>query len=358
MKALRWHARGDIRLDDVPPPGPAAPGELLLRVLWCGICGTDVEEWRHGPIFLPADRPHPISGASTPLTLGHELTGEVAEIGAGVEGFVVGDRVAVDGLVSCGTCRWCRQGRPVLCTQLGQVGLTSDGGLAPWCLVPAAAAVRMPAGLDPAVGVLAETLAVGVRALRRAALTPGEAVTVVGGGAVGLLAAQAARATGAGPVTVVEPHPGRRELAVRLGIDTVLAPEDADPAMADVVLDCTGAAAAVTRSIERAGPGGRVVLLGLTSAPSTFVSTDVVIGEKQIIGSLSHVLADDFTAAVTLLADGTVNGAAVISHRIPLREVIGGGFRALADNPSAHLKILVDPSGADNDTAQPSGVRR
>lgn len=357
MKALRWHGRGDIRLDEVPPPGSPAPGQLLLRVLWCGICGTDIEEWLHGPVFLPQDRPHPISGARTPLTLGHELVGEVAEIGSGVSGFVIGDRVAVDGLVSCGHCRWCLQGRTVLCAQLGQVGLTSDGGLAPWCLVPAAAAVPMPPELDPAVGVLAETLSVGVRALRRAALTAGEAVTVVGGGAVGLLAAQAARAGTGTSVTVVEAHPGRRELARQLGIGTVLAPDQAEPATADVVLDCTGVAAAVTRSVALAGPGGRVVLLGLTAEPSSFVSTDVVVGEKQIIGSLSHVLADDFTTAVTLLADGTVNGAALISHRVPLSDVLNDGFQALAENPAAHLKILVDLGGAEPTTAPPSGAR-
>jgi len=107
MLALRWHARGDVRLDEVPPPPPPGRGEMQLQVLWCGICGTDVEEYRSGPLFVPVGTPNPLTGQQAPLTLGHEFSARVLTVGAGVRRFQVGDRVAVDTLIWCGQCYWC-----------------------------------------------------------------------------------------------------------------------------------------------------------------------------------------------------------------------------------------------------------
>lgn len=184
MMALRWHGRGDVRLDEVDPPPHPGPGQIQVAVRACGICGTDVEEWREGPVLVPAGAPHPLSGQQAPVTLGHELAGEVVALGPGAAA-QVGDMVAVDGLLSCGLCRECRRGAPNRCPHFGQVGLTSDGGLQPLVNVPAASSIVMPRGAAPEAGALAEALSVAVRALRQARLSPGDAVAVVGCGPVG-----------------------------------------------------------------------------------------------------------------------------------------------------------------------------
>jgi len=127
MLAVRWHARGDVRVEEVPPPGPPGQGDVQLAVSWCGICGTDLEEWLDGPVFIPVV-PHSITGALAPVVLGHEFAGVVTALGDGVTGLGIGERVAVDTIVSCGRCRWCRRGEVSRCPELGALGLHADGG--------------------------------------------------------------------------------------------------------------------------------------------------------------------------------------------------------------------------------------
>ena len=217
MLAVRWHARGDVRVEQVPAPLPPGPGEVQLQVRWCGICGTDLEEWLSGPVFIPAAVPHPVTGARAPLVLGHEFAGVVAAAGDGVTGLSPGQRVAVDTIVSCGSCHWCRRDEVTRCPALGALGLHGDGGLAELCNAPARMCLPVPDTVADDEAALAEPLAVAVRALRRGGLRPGERVAVVGAGAVGLLAVQAAAAFGADSVTVAEPLAERRALALRPG---------------------------------------------------------------------------------------------------------------------------------------------
>jgi (R,R)-butanediol dehydrogenase/meso-butanediol dehydrogenase/diacetyl reductase len=355
MKALRWHARGDVRLDDVPPPPPPGPGQVQIAVTACGICGTDVEEWREGPLMIPVGTPHALMGGVAPLTLGHEVAGEVIALGAGVS-LAIGDRVAVDGLVTCGHCRQCLTGRPNLCVQSGQVGFGADGGLQSLVNVPAATSVIMPAGLPPEAGAIAETLSVGVRALRRGRLAPGDRVTVVGGGPVGLLALQAARAMGAGHTTVVEPLETRRALALELGADEAAPPapdrhdedddhrsgsartDDAPGDGADVVVECSGHPAA----ISAAGPAGRIVLVGIGRGRSPLDAWDVILHEKEIVGSLSHICAEDYAGALTMLATGAIQWEPLLT-RVPLADSLERGLMAMVRHPEQHVKIVITP---------------
>jgi (R,R)-butanediol dehydrogenase / meso-butanediol dehydrogenase / diacetyl reductase len=353
MKALRWHARHDVRLDEVDPPGPPVAGEVQLAVRCCGICGTDVEEWREGPFMIPT-APHPLSGASAPLVLGHELAGEVVAVSDSRSGdhcpaLRVGELVAVDGLVSCGRCLQCQRGRFNLCTTFSQVGLMRDGGLQPLVNVPASACVAVPDSLDAEAGAVAETLSVGVRALRRARVVPGDRVAVLGGGAVGLLAAQAARAMGASTVTVVEPLADRRALATSLGVDQVV-----DPAAvgahrgelrADVVLECSGHGSAVTAAVAAAGPAGRVVLVGIGRSQPPLDVWDVVRNEKELIGSFSHLRESDFREALALLASGAISYRPLLT-RVPLADSLDRGLLALAAQPAEYVKIVVIPEAA------------
>jgi (R,R)-butanediol dehydrogenase/meso-butanediol dehydrogenase/diacetyl reductase len=340
MKALRWHGRRDVRLDDVRRPDAPTGAQLELAVSWCGICATDVEEWQHGPIFVPT-QPNPLTGAQAPLTLGHEIVGEVVRIGEAVENFAVGDRVAVDGLMGCGLCEACRADRVMLCPSLAAVGLMADGGLAEYVLVSEDVCEPVPAGVEDEAAALAETLAVGVRALNRGCLAEKDRVLVVGGGAIGLLAAQAARAMGAREVAVVEPLDSRRAIAEGLGLTTVPALEPDH--LADLVLECSGRSHVVRDAIRATAPAGRLVLVGIYSDPVEVNPLDLVRSERSIIGTLSHRRAVDFRAALDLLAEGAVDASAVISDRISLDSVIERGLMALMEFPAAHIKIVVSP---------------
>jgi (R,R)-butanediol dehydrogenase/meso-butanediol dehydrogenase/diacetyl reductase len=315
MRAVRWHARGDVRVEDVPP-APPGPGELQLAVRWCGICGTDLEEWLSGPVFIPASVPHPLTGALAPLVLGHEFAGVVVAAGAGVTGPLPGQRVAVDTIVSC-------------------------GGLAELCNAPARMCLPVPDTVADDEAALAEPLAGAVRALRRGGLRPGERVAVVGAGMVGLMAVQAAAASGAGSVTVVEPLAERRALAVGLGAGRAVPPGDAAALEADVAVECAGTPGAIQTALQALRSGGRAVLLGIVTESAPIAPMDLVRGEKSLIGSLSHVWDEDFREALQLLGRGAVQAAPLITDRIPLDAAVTGGLALLRDEPEKHLKILV-----------------
>ena len=340
MQAVRWHARGDVRAEEVPSPPPPGPGEVQLQVRWCGICGTDLEEWLSGPLFIPAAAPHPVTGARAPLVLGHEFAGVVATAGDGVTEPSPGQRVAVNTIVYCGTCHWCRRGEVIRCPLLGALGLHGDGGLAELCNAPARMCLPVPDSVADDEAALAEPLAVAVRALRRGGLQPGERVAVVGLGAVGLMAVQAAAAFGADSVAVVEPLPGRRALAMRLGADGPCHPAMPRSLQADVAVECAGTPAVSRprsgRCAPGAGPSARHRHPVREDSPM-----DLVIGEKSLIGSLSHIWDEDFRIALGLLGAGRVQAAPLITDRIPLSAAVTGGLALLRDEPERHVKILV-----------------
>ena len=343
MQAVRWHARGDVRVEVVPPPPSPGPGEVQLRVSWCGICGTDLEEWQDGPLFIPLGAPHPVTGAMAPIVLGHEFAGVVTAVGEGVTEPARGQRAAVDTIVYCGSCYWCRRGEVIRCPSLGALGLHADGGLAALCNAPARMCLPVPDSVPDDEAALAEPLAVAVRALRRGGLQPGERVAIVGLGAVGLMALQAAIAFGADSVAVIEPLPERRALAMRLGADRHVPAGDAAAVGADVAVECAGSPAAVETAVQALRAGGRAVVLGIGTRPVTVPPLDLVIGEKSIIGSLSHVWDEDFRIALGLLGRGAVQAAPLISDRIPISAAVSGGLALLRDEPGKHVKILVQP---------------
>ena len=192
---------------------------------------------------------------------------------------------------------------------------------------------------------LAEPLAVAVRALRRGSLRPGERVAVVGAGAVGLMAVQAAAASGAGSVTVVEPLAERRALAIRLGAGRAVPPGDAAALEADVAVECAGTPGAIQTALQALRSGGRAVLLSIVTETAPIAPMDLVRGEKSLIGSLSHVWDEDFREALQLLGRGAVQAAPLITDHIPLGAAVTGGLTLLRDEPEKHLKILVGEAG-------------
>lgn len=358
MLAARWWGRGDVRVEDVADPGSPREGWVRLRVEACGICGTDLEEYRAGPMVIPRE-PHPLTGKRPPVVLGHESVGVVEEAGAGV-GLAPGTAVAVEGNMYCGTCWWCSRRQYHLCAQLACIGLMADGGLAEHLLAPAAMCAPLSRGLAPSPGLpfeiaaLAEPLSVAVRAVRRRAVVGEETtVGVLGAGTIGLLCVYVAKLSGARRVLAVDSLAERRALAVALGADAAVAPGEAaavaremtDGVGLDCVFEAAGMPAAAAAAVALARRGGRAVLMGVFGGTVPIEQMDLLMGEKEVVASLSHVYDDDFTTAVALLESGGSALAALVTDRIALDEVVERGFKALIANPAEHLKVVVLPQG-------------
>lgn len=351
MLAARWYGRRDIRVVDVPIPTDPKPGWLIARVDACGLCGTDLEEYLHGPLLTPVDKPFPLTGAIAPLTLGHELVGTVTEVvGEGVK-LRPGTRVAIEGNLFCGECEWCKVGRYNICPYSGQLGQRTDGGLAEFVAAPEYCCIPYADSLPVEQAALAEPLSVAVRAVRRGGIGVGTRVGVVGGGTIGLLTAQVARIAGADTVVLVEPHPDRRALAGSFGASVAVTPDEAEAAIGpatgghglDVVLDCAGVRAATPQAIRLTRRGGRTVLVAIYPGELTFDPLDFLGSEKELVASMSHLYTSDYPDAVRLLETGRVDVRPLITDLIALPDVVKAGFEALVEDPQSHLKVIVKP---------------
>jgi (R,R)-butanediol dehydrogenase/meso-butanediol dehydrogenase/diacetyl reductase len=227
MKAARFHAREDVRIDDLPEP-ETREGTVKIKVDWCGICGTDLHEYLEGPIFTPAEAPHPLTGERNPVQLGHEFAGHVTEVGSGVTGFAEGDAVTVEPTLFCGECAECRAGLTNLCRSLGFHGLSGGGGgFAEYTAVPAS--MVRPLGQVPTdLGALVEPLAVGLHAVRKSGVRIGESAVVFGAGPIGLATITMLRAAGVTKVISVEVAQARKQLAEQTGASVVIADLNAE----------------------------------------------------------------------------------------------------------------------------------
>lgn len=355
MLAARLWDKGDLRIEEVPDPGAPPPGWVRLKLDACGICGTDVEEYSQGPNLVPR-APHPLTGRKAPLTLGHEGVGTVEEAGAGVE-LSPGSRVAVESNLFCGSCWWCRRHQYQLCEKLGALGLMADGALAEYLLAPEFMCLPLGGHVPVHHAALAEPLSVATRAVRRARIHLGSTVGIVGSGTIGLLALQVARESGAQTVVVSERLPERRKLALRLGADLAVDPDEMLDAAGeltrgvglDVTIEAAGNPAAAAAAVRWARKGGRTVLLGVFDGAVPVDMMDLLLGEKEIVASLSHVYDEDFATAVNLINEGRVEIEPLITDRINLADVLEDGFLRLVEEPASHVKIVVHPNGTDSD---------
>jgi len=344
MKALRWHAAGDVRLDDVEEPGAPAAGFAVVDVSHCGICGSDLAEYRSGPAMISL-RPHPLSGQAPPITLGHELSGRVSATGEG-SAFAIGARVTADACWRCGRCDACVRGHYNLCRFGGSIGLHSDGAFAAKVVVPEYTLVALPDGVSDEAGALTEPLAVGLHALERAAVGAAEDVLVLGFGAIGAATALMARALGACPI-VVEPGPRRRAKAEGLGFRTLDAGENLPRRVrralgtggADVVVDSTGVAALLPDAVECAKRGGRIVAVGLPSTVTSLDSRRLVLFERTLLGSLGY--CHDLPKVVKMVADMRPTPLELIDQVVPLHDA-ARTLAELASSGDGSVKVLVD----------------
>lgn len=344
VTAVVWHGPRDLRIRRWPLPAVPGDGWVRLEVAWCGLCGSDVAEYDRGPLVIPTE-PHPLSGRSAPLVLGHEISGTVATLGAGVTSLAVGDSVVTDSLISCGACSRCRGGEVNLCPLLAAAGISADGGLADYVEVPAESCLRVPDGTPLDVAALAEPLAVAVRADRIAARTTDTAV-IVGGGGVGNLIAALRADRAEAPVSIVEPSEGRRRWAGQLS-DTAAVPSvrelrrSADTPW--VAFECSGNADALNELIRVAPARSRIVLVGMHGRRIPLDLHRLLHKELELVGSLSHDRAD-LRTALGLLSRHSGRFAALITHRTTLDGVVPA-LEYLTRPDTTAGKILAGPEG-------------
>ena len=347
MRAARYHGRRDIRLEEVPEPR-IRPDEVKLRVAFAGICGSDLHEYYEGPIFTRADSPHPLTGVRNPAILGHELSGEVIEIGAEVSTVAVGDLVAVEPLEDCGRCRECAAGRR--CVQRAVHGYTrSTGGFCDFATVKEAMAHKLPAGFDPLSGSLIEPLSVAVMAARRAEVQAGEVAAVHGMGPIGLGVLIALRAAGV-DVVAFEPSPVRRDAARRLGAREVVDASKDDPvdvvhgltagAGAAASIDCAGVPSTLAACISSTARDRRVVITASAAEPLPLALGPLHTSRVFVTTStMTMPLSEAFDDAIALVRDGHVR-VDEWTETIGLEGLLTEGFEPL--HRQEKIKVIVD----------------
>ena len=336
MRAVRLEAVGALAMREAAMP-VAGSGELLVRVLAAGICGSD----RH---MFKGEYP-----TGRPVTLGHEFCGVVEAVGERVTGFAGGELVTVDPNMACGACPSCRRGRPNLCDNLVAIGVFRDGGFAEFVSVPAVQAHMLPPDLDPVHGAFCEPLACCLHAMDVARIVPGQSVAVLGGGVIGLLMVQLARLAGAAAVCLITRQASRRALALELGATATIDPAAGDvvaalrqrsPYGADVVFECAGVPETLQQGLGMVGKGGALVLFGVTPAGLQVPISpfDLLVNETRLeaayLNPHTHARAAAMVAGATLALDR------LVTHTIGLEAlpaIIGNAPQA------GEIKVIVRP---------------
>ncbi|WP_181702050.1 zinc-dependent alcohol dehydrogenase [Chthonobacter albigriseus] len=335
MKAVRLYGAGDLRVEEVPDPGPPGGDLVRIQVTAAGICGSDLHNFRTGQWISRA-----------PSTPGHELTGVVEAVGPGATRLKPGDRVAADSRVWCGVCAACREGRRHLCESLGFVGEACDGGFAPVVLLPERLLHRVPDGLPPEIAAMAEPFAVALHAVNRLDPPPGEPVLVAGCGTIGGIAALILARRGAEPLLVADRNPARQAMVCRL---TGALPADLSAAAIGVAtggrglghaVEATGSTAALATLVQTMRPGGRLALVGIYHG--TMALDPTILVERELTLTGSHAFADELPEAIALLPAYAEALSAVIDGSVDLDGVPAAYARLIAGEAGG-LKTIVRP---------------
>ena len=340
MRVVMYYNNQDVRVEEIPAP-QIGPGELLVRVEACGICGSDVMEWYR------RDR--------VPLVLGHEIGGQIVAVGDGVERYKEGDRISAAHHVPCNTCHYCLSGHHTICNTLRQTNF-DPGGFAEYIRMPAINVDRgvflLPDEVSYEEATFIEPLACVLRGQRLAHIQPGQSVLVIGSGIAGLLHVQLARALGAGCVVATDIADYRLEAARQFGADAAIHAKEDLPSclryvnqgrLADLVIVCTGAVSAITQALQSVERGGTVLFFAPTNPGVTIpISINDLFWRNDITLTTTYAASPaDYTAALELIRARSVHIGEMITHRLGLAEA-GLGFQLVADAQNS-IKVIIEP---------------
>lgn len=346
MKALKFHAPGDLRLEQLAEP-EAGPGEVKIRVRACSMCGTDVKISRSG---------HP--NMTPPQVMGHEIAGEIVDTGAGVEGWAAGDRVQVIAAIPDGTCAECLAGHQAICPHQLSMGYQFPGGFAEYLIVPREVLAvdglnRIPGILSYAEASVAEPLACVLNGQELARVGAGDTVVVIGSGPIGCLHVRLARARGAARVILIDLNPDRLAAAAALvAPDHTVATDTQDPVAAvldltdgrgaDVVITAAASGAAQEQGLLMLARRGRLSLFGglPKDAPTITVDANLVHYRELTLVGVNGSTPEHNRRALELIASGAVPVADLITHKLPLDEVLEG-IEIVARGEA--IKVTIEP---------------
>ena len=330
MRVARFHAPGDIRIEDAPEPTPGA-GDVKIRVRACSTCGTDVKISKFGH-----------QNITPPRVMGHEIAGEVVEVGADVTGWAPGDRVQVIAAIPCGTCPDCLAGRLTICPNQTSMGYQFDGGFAEFMIVPKVVLDvdglnPIPDGVSYAEASVAEPLACAINAQELVRVSPGNDVVIIGSGPIGCLHVQVARSRGAARVFLVELSRERLDMAAAIVTpDASICAAEEDPIAAvlaltdgrgaDVVITAAASGKAQEQALQMVARQGRISFFGGLPKDNSVIALDsnlVHYRELMIIGANGSSPAHN-KRALAMIADGSVPVNDLITHRLSLEQVLDG----------------------------------
>ncbi|MGP8297358.1 zinc-dependent alcohol dehydrogenase family protein [Streptomyces inhibens] len=332
MRAVVIHTPEHYEVTTVDDPTPG-PGEVIVAPAAVGICGTDVH------IVQGEFAPTPY-----PIIPGHEFTGEIVALGAGVSGLRTGEQVAVDPSLFCGACHYCSIGHGNLCENWGAIGDTVDGAMAEYVKVPAANCYRLPESIDVAQGTLIEPLSCAVRGFDVLPRRLGDHYLIYGAGTMGLMMLQLAKAAGAASLSVVDINKDRLEIAERLGADaTAVNASDLDrPQGWETVIDCTGVIPVIEDGLTRVRRGGTFQQFGVapSAAKAYFSPFSVYNDEITIVGSMA--VLHSFGRAVDLMAKGVIDADTMITHSFGLDD-FGAALQTFRDGSGRKIQLRPQP---------------
>jgi len=308
MKASLLVEPRTIQIQDVHTPEPG-PGEVVIRVILAGICGSDYSLY-HGKL-----------AASLPVIPGHEAVGFIEKLGPGVSGFTIGQRATIQPNFSCRQCPVCRSGHENLCPAKVRLGIDTNGVFAEYVKVPAGYVWPIPEGLEDEVAVFTEPLAVAAHAMKIAAPRKGDRTLIYGVGTIGLLTLQLAVLHGA-EVTACDLEEKHLAIAKKLGASQVLSTDDLTESghyAFDLIYETSGSESGLAKAIQFAAPSSRVVVLGLPGKEHPVPTALIVRKELQIMGSM--IYTDEFPQVLGMLKSGQIETAPLITAKIPLSEL-------------------------------------
>ena len=355
MKAARYYDRGDIRIENIEPQALEA-GTVRVDVAWTGICGTDLHEYLDGPIFVPAHgHPHPISGEDAPITLGHEFSGVVSELGEGVTDLAVGDHVVIEPYIIRDSVDTGPESKDYhLSPDMNFIGLAGrGGGLSENIVVKSRWVHKIDKAVPLDEAALIEPLSVAYHAVQRSGVVAGQTAVVGGAGPIGQLTAAVLHALGV-KVIISELSPLRRQKALDAGVaDVALNPAEVDVVAevkkltdgkgADVAFECTSVQGVFDPLMEAVRPTGVIVVVSIWGKPATFDMHKLVMRELDVRGTIGYVNSHPDTIA--LVESGKIDLKPFITGKIALEDLVDKGFDTLINHNETAVKILVSPSG-------------
>ncbi|MGG4440926.1 2,3-butanediol dehydrogenase [Brevibacillus fortis] len=348
MKAAIWHGKKDVRVEEAALPVISA-GKVMIQTAWAGICGSDLHAYHHG-MGIPVEHVHPLTGQKAPMTMGHEFSGIVTEVGEGVTGIQPGDRVAIEPLVYCGECEYCKKGHYNQCLSVGFIGLHANGGFAEYVVVEPKMVHKLPENVTLEEGALVEPAAVALHAVRESKLQVGDKVAVFGAGPIGLLTVLAAKAAGASEIVVVDVSQERLEKAKVIGASHIVNAAEVDTVSTilaltdgiDVAYEAAGAQPTFTNALSVTKKGGQVMVIAAFAKPVEIDLFQMMVKETSVAATLAY--RHIYPEVIRLIASKQMDVAQVITKKIDLANIVEEGFELLLTDKT-QAKILVNTNG-------------